>query len=316
MDGNIRNFLNLYYTAPEKIVVNWKVRSPQLYLSEFIGFVSGRKNTVVQKKSKPGNFTEEVNTFFKNINVDMALNVNKIIYNKFTATNAQAQLSLNEAEIRVKNARVAHAGGVIKLNGVLSQQKAGRFNVKATVSHVDISRFFDAFGSFGLQALNGSNLKGDISTTAQLSGNLSQAGAIVHNSLEGIVSIELQKVSLNRFAPIKSIGKFAFPRRDFDTISIYNLKGRFDIAGEKVQISPMQVSSSILNMDIEGVYSFGKGTKIYIAVPLRNPERDKDITDEIALAKRRTRGIMLRLVAADDQNGKVKIGLGRNKDEE
>ena len=119
---------------------------------------------------------------------------------------------------------------------------------------------------------------------------------------------------LVNFEPVRNVGKFAFPFRDMENIEFYGLEGRFDINGEKVTIHPMKISSSVLNMDVEGVYSFGKGTEIYIDVPLRNPKRDKDITDEKELAKRRNRGIVLHLKAEDDKDGKVKVKLGGKKD--
>ena len=75
----------------------------------------------------------------------------------------------------------------------------------------------------------------------------------------------------------------------------------------------MQINSSVLNMDIDGLYSFGKGTNINISVPLRNPEKDKDINDAEELAKRRERGVVVRLQAADDDQGKVKIKLVSKK---
>ncbi|HMK06774.1 MAG TPA: hypothetical protein VK476_04540, partial [Flavobacterium sp.] len=77
------------------------------------------------------------------------------------------------------------------------------------------------------------------------------------------------------------------------------------------KILPMQINSSLLNMDMEGIYSFGKGTEIFISVPLRNPERDRKITDQKELDKRRTRGVVVNLVAKDGADGKVKIGLGK-----
>src|SRR5690606_24877758 len=107
--------------------------------------------------------------------------------------------------------------------------------------------------------------------------------------------------------------RFAFPNRDFDVISIKDLDGGFVIRGEKISIDPMKFSSSVVNMDLEGIYSFGKGTEIYIDVPLRNPERDKEITDSDELAKRRNRGIVLHLTAIDGDDGKVKIKLGSRK---
>ncbi|MEN0082259.1 MAG: AsmA family protein, partial [Flavobacterium lindanitolerans] len=82
---------------------------------------------------------------------------------------------------------------------------------------------------------------------------------------------------------------------------------------EKVTIHPMQINSSVLNMDIAGIYSFGKGTNIALDVPLRNPKNDKDITDKEKLEERRNRGIVLHLLASDGDDGKIKIRLVSKK---
>src|SRR5690606_37289330 len=43
MNGSLKNFLNLYYTAPEKILLDWHVRSPKINLDAFTVFLGERK---------------------------------------------------------------------------------------------------------------------------------------------------------------------------------------------------------------------------------------------------------------------------------
>jgi hypothetical protein len=315
MEGSIKNFLNLYYTAPEKIVLNWNIYSPQLHLGEFMGFMGSRNNAVAVKKApQKGNFTQELNLLFDKCNVDMKVRVDKLFYNNFFATAAKADVLLTDNAVIVKNAGLRHAGGVLGLNGSLSQGgRNNKYRIDAVVSHVDVKRFFKAFNNFGLQSLNAGHLKGRLSSKANVSGSITGAGALVPKSMYGNVAFNLQKGALLNFDPVRNVGRFAFPFRNMDTITIPNLNGRFTIKGEKVTIHPMQVSSSVLNMDIAGVYSFGKGTNIKVDVPLRNPEKDKKITDKNELARRRNRGIVLHLVAADDKDGKVKVKLGKGR---
>lgn len=47
----------------------------------------------------------------------------------------------------------------------------------------------------------------------------------------------------------------------------------------KVTISPMEIKSSVLNIFLSGVYSFGKGTDIGLKIPLRNLRKDELISD-------------------------------------
>jgi hypothetical protein len=178
------------------------------------------------------------------------------------------------------------------------------------IDNVDINKFFYGFDNFGMETLKSDNLKGLITSKANITGSITDTGVMVPKSMYGTVTFGLKKGMLLNFDPVKNVGKFAFPFRDMKNIEFYNLNGKLDVNGEKVTIHPMQINSSVLNMDVEGVYSFGKGTQIYVDVPLRNPKKDKKITDEEELAKRRNRGIVLHLTAEDDKDGKVKVKLG------
>lgn len=318
MDGEIRNFLNLYYTAPEKIQLNWKIRSPQIHLGEFLGFFGSRKPAPKARKhtASRSTFSEDLNQVFERSNVNMNVRVDKVYYNKFLATNATADLSLSESGISIKNVSVKHAGGSLKINGnVIQKGGSNRFNINAIVDNVDIKNFFYAFDNFGMKSLTSKNLKGFLSSKSNISGGISEQGALVKNSLNGKLNFNLKKGALLNFDPIISVGKFAFPFRDLNNITFENLNGNFDIRGQKITIKPMQINSSILNMDVSGIYSLGAGTNIAVDVPLRNPKKDADITDKDELKERRMKGIVLHLLATDGEDGKIKIKLNKNREQ-
>ncbi|HEX9980783.1 MAG TPA: AsmA-like C-terminal region-containing protein [Flavobacterium sp.] len=315
MEGEIKNFLNLVYTAPEEITVDWKVRSPQLHLGEFLGFLGARKQIATRKPVRKGNFTKELDEFFENINVKMTVDVERLYYKKFASSNAVASIIVNNEGVHIPNARINHAGGIVRVNGALLQKSSSNaFKIEAVVSKVDINKFFAAFDNFGLLSPTSENLRGRLSAVASLSGRLSSAGDLIPRSMNGKIAFTLDKGQLVNFRQVQSIGDLAFPNRDFSNIILKPINGTFDITGDTVKIHPMAISSSVLNMDVDGIFAFGPGTEIYIVVPLRNPDRDKDITDAGELAKRRNRGILLRLVARDGKDGKVKIALGKNRE--
>lgn len=316
MQGHIRNFLNLYYSAPETIVLKWDVTSKQLYLSEFMDFLGERKATS-NATIKKGNFTQEINTLFDKSNVDINLKVDNLYYDNFHASDVSGDVFLNDDKISIKNGAFKHAGGTMKVDATLFQKSTGsNYELNTTIVNVNVSKFFESFDSFGLESLQPENLKGFVSVKAKINGKVSNSGSIIPKSMTGNVLFSLRKAALLNFAPVKNVGKFAFPFRDLNTIAISSLDGEFNVKGEKVTIEPMKINSSVLNMDMEGVYSFGAGTEIYLSVPLRNPERDKDVTDRKELKKRRTRGIVLNLVAKDGDDGKVKVGLGKRDTED
>ncbi|MEQ7799275.1 AsmA family protein [Pedobacter sp. ASV1-7] len=318
MDGEVHNFLNLYYTAPEKILLNWKIRSPQIHLAEFIGFLGSRKPAPKRKKhnSSKSTFSEDLNQVFERSNVKMNLKVDKVYYNKFLATNATADLLLSESGITIRNVSVKHSGGSLKMNGkVIQRGTLNRFNINAVLNNVDIKNFFYAFDNFGMKSLTSKNLKGFLFSNTNISGGITDQGALVKNSLNGNLTFNLKRGALLNFEPIISVGKFAFPFRDLNNITFDNLNGRFDIRGQKININPMQINSSLLNMDVAGVYSLTTGTNIAVDVPLRNPKKDADVTDKEELKARRMKGIVLHLLATDGEDGKIKIKLNKNRNQ-
>lgn len=318
MDGIVRNFLNLYYTAPEKILLTWKIRSPQIHLGEFLGFLGSRKPAPKAKRhnTRKSTFSEDLNDVFEKSNVNMHLSVDKVYYNKFLATDAKADLLLSESGIAIKNVSVRHGGGMLRLSGHIKQQGTlNRFDINTTLANVDIKHFFYAFDNFGLTSLTSKNLKGFLFSKTNISGGITDQGKLVANSMNGNLVFDLKKGALLNFDPIISVGKFAFPFRDLNNITFDNLNGKFDIRGQKITINPMQINSSLLNMDVAGVYSLTTGTNIAVDVPLRNPKKDVGITDKEERKARRMKGIVLHLLATDGEDGKIKIKLNRNREQ-
>lgn len=315
MEGRVNNFLNLYYDAPEKILLTWNIESPELRLGEFLGFLNARRPTrpTVVRKGNSGNIVDQLSNVLERGNAEMHMQVAKVYYNKFLATNVKADLLTTQDGIIIKNVGVKHAGGSLQLNGRLIQgNNLNRFAINTTVSNVNVREFFYAFDNFGLKDITYENLKGFLSAKTQVEGGITDQGGIVPRSINGVVNISLRNAVLVNYSPLIKVGKFAFPFRDLKNIEIPKLDARFDLHGDKIIINPMQINSSVLNADVAGTYALTKGTNIAFDVPLRNPKKDEDITDKEELQKRRFRGIVLHLAAKDDETGKIKIGW--NKD--
>lgn len=316
MDGSIKNFLNLYYTAPEKIVLNWQIKSPQLHLGEFLGFLNARPNVSQTKTRSKGNFASDLNNVFNKSKVNLDLKVEKIFYKKFLATDATAQLYVSENGIQIKNTSVKHAEGAINLTGNLYQTTdATRFAINAVVANANVKSLFYGFDNFGLESITYENISGKLFSKINLNGRISNRGVLLPSSLSGLVAFNLKNGALLNFQPLINVGKFAFPLRDLNNITFSDLGGALDIRGEKVNIRPMKINSSVLNLDVAGTYAMKKGTNITLDVPLRNPKKDMESSKQTK-RENRMNGIVLHLVAVDGEDGKIKIKLNRNRDKD
>lgn len=319
MEGNIRNITRLYFSAPEKLQLDWKVRSTGIDLDEFRSFLGKRKQgkraTAAANRRKINRIASQLDVMLSNCNVNMDVLLDKLTYGNFMAQQVRAELSLKATDINLQRMSLSHAGGSIDMKGTMTQDGVNnRFKINAVIKNVHIDQLFHAFNNFGMQSLGAKNLKGIFSATAAVSGNIKDNGKMAPQSMYGTLAFDLRNGALIHFAPLEDIGDLIFRGRNLGNITFDNLKNTLTLQGNKIIIPPMQINSSALYMDVSGVYAITKGTDMYITVPLRNPKRDEDIVDKEEKRSRRKRGMVLHLRARDGEDGKVKIRLGSKKD--
>lgn len=317
MDGSILNILNLYFSAPEKIVLQWNVRSPMINLNEFQSLFGRRAKhkshaQTRQNKNMRARFVRQLDTMLEASSVHMLVAVEKVRYRKFNASNVRADVQMGQAGVRFNNIGLSAVGGSMQLSGaILQQAKGDRFNVDADIRQVQVDQLFHAFENFGQDGITAQNLRGVFSAKAKLTGGMREDISIQPHSMNGSVSFNLNRGALLNFKPLMNVGKYIFRKRDMSNITFDNMRNTLDIKGNKIYIHPMLIASSVLNIELEGTYGIPKGTDIQMKVPLRNPKKDELVTDAEELRKRRNKGIVVNLRAVDGEDGKVKLKLGK-----
>jgi len=125
----------------------------------------------------------------------------------------------------------------------------------------------------------------------------------------------LDEAALVGFEPLEKVGRFIFRSRNLSNVELEKLNGTLTLRGDKVDISPMKVNSTVLNFDVKGVYGFNNGTNIALDIPLRDPKKSADIIDKEERELARMKGIVLHLKAVDE-NGEIKIRWNKKRDRE
>jgi hypothetical protein len=321
MEGNIRNILNFYFAAPEKITLDWSIHSPMINLNEFQSFFGKRRKHVSKKHpahhTKP-RIMKQLDVVLEACSVNMNVVLEKIKYRQLTASNVKAVIQLNQTGMKLDNAVLQAAGGQINFNGAIFNASNGndRFTVDARVSKVQVDQLFRAFENFGQDGIQAKNLKGVFSATAKIGGGMKEDASIKPHTMFGSVTFDLNKGALVGFEPLEKLGKFIFRKRDMSNITFENMHNTLDIKGSKIVIHPMVIASSVLNIQLEGTYGMPKGTDIQMKVPLRNPKNDDLSGDAVELTKKQKKGIVVNLRAVDGEDGKVKFKLGKGKDDD
>ncbi|MEN2414239.1 AsmA family protein [Flavobacterium mesophilum] len=316
IEGKIDNFLNLYYDAPEKMVVNWKIYCPNIDVRQFLGVMAAsKKEKPVATTAKKPTMSHHLRSVIEKCSVVIDIKADKIVYNKLTATNTTATIQMINSKLVIKNGALKTSGGSINFNAEISPSgKNFAFGSNAQVNQVDIASFLRSFNNFGIKSFTPNNIRGKLSSNANVTGFMNSNGELITNSTHGSLTFNVTQGALIKFEPIMKVGKYAFPFRDVENITFSDLSGDFKLRGEMVDVNKLTISSSVLNLDAKGVYSFGRGTNLALTIPLRNSKDDAKLATKAERDAVREKGIVLHLVAVEE-NGKMKIKRGK-KDKE
>ena len=310
LKGQIDNFFALYYNDSGKMTVNWDIYSPSFDAQQFIVMLAKNKKTTPVKKVSKKMVSAKLQSMIDNSLVNIDIKADKMVYKNLTATSLTTSIQLDNGQLFVKNGLIKTCDGNISFNAqLIPKNNLYNFNAATNIKTVDIPKFLTAFNNFGIISFQPNDIKGSMTIIASLSGAMTQTGTLVENSLNSKVNYNVVNGSLDNFEPLMKVGKVAFKNRDLKNIDFEDLKGQFVVDGELITVDNFKVSSSVLNFDVKGVYSFGRGTNLAMTIPLRNPKDDYKITDSIQRADLRYKGVVLHLFAVDGPDGKIQIKL-------
>lgn len=274
MDGEAKNLLTLVNTDPNKVNIDWNIYSPALNLSSFTYLLKSGEKISSNKsgKSKLGKVATSIDAALDEGRLNVNLRTPRLIYKKFEATNAIANVSLLQDRYTINKLSMEHAGGHMDLSGslVLLRENYHQAKVNVSMDNVDVSKVFAAFNNFGQDGIKAENLEGKLDAKVNATLELNNDGKAYPNSIESVVDFSLKNGALNNFDAIKKIQSFIFQKRDFENIRFAELKDRLEISNQEIKINRMEIESSVLSMYVEGTYSMKGTTDMSIQVPLSN----------------------------------------------
>ncbi|MGI8581492.1 MAG: AsmA-like C-terminal region-containing protein [Chitinophagaceae bacterium] len=315
MEGKALNVLTLIDAEPNKVNIDWNIYSPSLNLNAFTFLLKARKKVIAQNRTnrKLGKMAGKIDQVLDQGSLVVNLKANHLIFKKFEATNALANVTLLQDRYVINNVSMNHAGGRMELNGSLIAQNANTHHAKIDVlfNNVDVSKTLEEFNNFGQDGITSQSLEGKLTAKINASLDVNDEGKADPASIESIVDFSLKNGALNNYEPVKKLQNFLFKNRDFENIRFAELKDRFEIKNGDVKINRMEIQSSVMSMFVEGVFNNKGTTDISIQVPLSNIHRpDADLNPvNIGTEKKAGRSIYLRGRPGPDGNIKFKLDL-------
>ncbi|WP_396170695.1 AsmA-like C-terminal region-containing protein [Flavobacterium sp.] len=315
MEGRVDNFLNLYYDAPEKLNLNWKIYSPFIDLKQIVGVLTyhyqGKAPEPASASKKPSYDLHEV---LRKAQATLEIKVDKLTYKKMIANDFKVKIVLAKQGLIVNNVSIqGSTGSTLNFDAqVIPQGKTVLFKTNIKLAEGNVSRFLASFDNFGVRSFTPNDIQGNLSLTTSLSGVLNADRELMPNTINGNIAFGIKDGALSNFEPIQKIGKIAFPNRDVKNITFSDLTASATIKGNLIDVQSLKVTSNVMNIDAKGTYSLtNTGTNLAVKIPLRNPKDDYKIADPKQREAVRYKGIVVNLMVVDGKDGQAKIKLGK-----
>lgn len=310
--GSVKNFINLYYKDPEKIVFDWYLQSNMINLDDLQGLFAHRKKTKAARRINSKNLVNQVSQQLDEVleksNVKIQTSVAQLVYKKFLATDISATILMSQNGIAIEHAMVKSADGTLQWNANIDQRgTVNNIELFADLSQVNISKFFYSFNDFEQTAISSKNIKGILNAKLETQLKITDDGEVIPGSVWGNAKFSLTDGEFNQFEPFKKIGKIMFKSRKLDQVSFKPIKSRLDFLGDKIKINPLYIESSAFVMRLEGIYGMNHSTNIWLDIPLSNKLQDSSVLNNQLRFEKNMKGIVLRLQAVDDSSGNVQI---------
>ena len=310
MNGRAENFLTLLKVSPEKLVLEWNIKSRKIFLEDYKGFLSSpvkkeKKSNIAATFSKTA---EKIDKMLLDGDARLNLDAAAVTYHKFDAENLRARVLLTPVAANLEEVSMDHARGKIMLKGTVD--KTGQHNVvdiTSSLTKVYLPVLFNSFSDFGQDAIQSKNVEGSITADVKLHAIVTEKGTVLRDQTKGKINFLVENFELNNFEPIQKLSEKVFKKQDFTRIKFADLENTLEIDGSAYIMDRMEIRSTALVFSVKGVYDVEKGTDMGIILPVRNLLKNNanlELSDE----GRKQSGINIRLRAKTGEDGKLAIG--------
>jgi len=311
VSGKIQNFIPFFIRPENKGYVNLRVHSPNFDLTGITSRREPRKKSQESIKLNRRKMSDLIDLVYNKLEFDIALTMDQFNFRKFRANNFKGRLRLDNNILQVNPISMQVADGTMNLNFSLKQvfDPISPLEIEAKIDNANIHELFLLFNNFNQKTIQAENLRGRISADVKFNANMDEDYTLLAPSMRGTLDCKIANGGLKDFEPMENMSNFLFKKRDFSDVEFAELNSNFSIAGTNMDISRMEIQSSVVSMFLEGRYSFTDSTSLSVQLPLSNlKKRHKDFKPKnVGTDSKVGPSVYLHVYRDKDINSKIQI---------
>lgn len=259
IEGAIQNALPYLSSSGQKLYIAADFRSPSLDFNEIWSAESSRKDTLYEFQLP------------ENISFDLGVEVEKITFRKFEASQVQGRAHYKNGLLTLNPFNFRTASGKVSSQARVRMIDATHFaiGVVARLQEMEVDQLFYQFEDFGQTVVRSSHIEGtamaDISFDARFSKNLKLNPASIRSNIDlNISNGKLKKLEsfkdiadyLRENALWRSLIKIDAFEKKLEIVAFDTLQNTIKIENQQVTIPAMTIGSSAMTIGLSGTHGF------------------------------------------------------------
>lgn len=219
-------------------------------------FMTADSDTIVATIDTTTTTSETTGTIVipKNIDFNMNVNMQEILFDKITIANLNGKLIVNNGTADMKNLSMNVMGGKIIMNGAYSTEKSEKqpeLNASFNMSNISFAQAFKELNMIQKMAPIFENLKGSFSGKMNIGTQLDSVMSPIFQSLTGSGSLSTSNLNLSNVEILNKIAD-ATKYDALRDINVKNMKVDFVIDKGRLNTKPFDINMGKINLNLSG----------------------------------------------------------------
>ncbi|MCU0347159.1 MAG: hypothetical protein MUC59_09450, partial [Saprospiraceae bacterium] len=281
LTGSIQNLSELVVGNTGKDVktavniTSTKIRGAQLLRLLSPDIDRPDKKTLALKKTIKG--------ILSAFNPDVRMHLDTFIYSKkMTLYDVQTGITLRDSATMVFDTTgFRFHDGSVSFKGFfdLGQAQSTPFAGQFQTDKLDIALLLESLDYLDIPSFKDiEKLSGQATLNLDIAGAITEKGkGLIAEETSGQLDFELNDIAIKGFAPLDELAAKIHMKKRFEHLRFAPIHNTLRINGADIEIPLMEIQSTAINMFVEGTYSYGKNTNIWVTVPLDNLKKNKGL---------------------------------------
>jgi len=289
ISASFSNFTNSMMRRNEKMKADIAITCQQFDLTNF--------TAPTESATKPDDkkhLNRLIENLIANIDANITLKAKQVVRNKLILNDVSANLNMRNDDIYCRQANFSAADGKIDLSGSLTNMGTSKtaFQLTSHIFNADINKLFAALNNFNQTAVTAKNISGKLDANIAIGAGLTNTFTIKQETLKGTLQAKIKQGAIHNLKALDEITANILKKKDFSSMQFATLNHNSTLNGKDFTIEQMEIQSNVITVFVNGVYSMGDNTELFVKVPissLKNQDPDyvaknKSPDDKIGLS--------------------------------